>query len=364
MNLSRLLKALLPSLVPLLVFVAADALFGEAIGLAVGLAVGVGEFLFVLVRDKRPDPFVAADTLLLAAAGALSLLLENDLFFKLKPAVIELVLGAAFGLLLALPERHLKAYMERQLKGFEFSAAAMPAMRRSLTLMLAILALHIGLTVYAALAMGTAAWGFVSGALLYLLFGLMALVEFLAARRRNRRFVSGAGAALGEAVLPLVDEEGRVLGHAGEVACHAGPGKLHPALSLQVFDEKGRIYLAKRSEAAGPGPWDSAHRRHVAAGEDLEAALAAALREGLGLGALGLEGAGTAPAPLFRYRHEGEGESELVFVYGLRHAGPFAPGEEAERRFWTGEELEAAAASGALAPKLLRELELLGDGAR
>jgi len=116
--------------------------------------------------------------------------------------------------------------------------------------------------------------------------------------------------------------------------------------------------------AAGEGLWDAAYRGHVTAGEDLEAALARALREGLGLGSLRLEGAGTAPAPLFRYRHEGEGESELVFVYGLRHAGPFAPKEEAERRFWAGEELEAAAASGALAPKLLQELERLREGAR
>lgn len=368
MNLSRLLKAFVPSLVPLLVFVAADAFFGEEVGFAVGLAVGAGEFLFVLVRDRSADPFVAADTLLLALAGGLSILLRDDLFFKLKPAVIEAVLAGAFALLLVLPPRHLKAYLERQLRGFEFADSGLPAMRRSLGLMLGVLCLHVLLTAYAALALSTAAWGFVSGGLLYILFGLMALGEYLSARRKSRLARAAAGAAPGEEILPLVDEEGRVVGTAPRSACHAGPGMLHPVVHLQVFDGKGNLYLQKRAacKEVEAGKWDSAVGGHVAAGEDLGAALARELKEELGVTAMALEAAGARPEPVLRYRWESGRESELVFSYALRYEGPFAPDrrEVEEGRFWSPAEIAEAAGKGLLTPNFEREYALLAEAAR
>ena len=302
MNLSRILKSLLPSFIPLIAYVLVDTFLGERTGLYAGIGIGVVEFLVVLIRDRKPDPFVAADTLLLALAGAISLISNNDIWFKLKPAVIELVFSASFALLLVLPERYLKAYMERQLKGFEFPDSTLPSMRKSLGAMLAILAVHAGLTAWSAVALSTKAWGFISGVLLYILFGVFALAEFVYAKLHSRTLRDAAGAARGEALLPVVDETGKVVGQAPERLCHSGsftavdgpaaaqaapaqggpaPGNavsatapgvdgagagagvpgvasgqrlLHPAYRLFVVDDRGRLYLRRPAAgAAGAG---------------------------------------------------------------------------------------------------------------
>jgi intracellular septation protein A len=185
-NIRVLLKALLPGLLPLLVFVAADAIFGEVVGLVVGLGVGIAEFVYTLVKNRRADPFVAADTILLATAGGLSLLLRNEIFFKLKPAVIEAVLAVALAVLLVLPLSVLKGWVSSQLRGITLPDSTLPVMKRSLTLMLGVLAGHAGLTAWAAFSLSTAAWGFISGGLLYILFAVVVLAQFLSAKIRAR----------------------------------------------------------------------------------------------------------------------------------------------------------------------------------
>lgn len=366
MNPMTLIKSLLPGLLPLIVFVGAEAVFGETVGLVVGVAVGVGEFFLTLIRERRPDPFVAADTLLLAAAGGLSLLLHDEIFFKLKPAIVELVLGAGMGLLLILPPDYLKGYIGRQLRGIQIQDAALPAMRRSLGLMLVALALHIGLTVWAAVALSTALWGFISGGLLYILFGLFAGVPFalqLLARRREMR-ARGSG----EEMLPLVDEDGKVLGQAPRSECHRGPGKLHPVVHLQISDGDGHLYLQKRSASklVQPGAWDSAVGGHVSVGEDLRTALGRELREELGVTALALEAAKAKIEPLLRYRWDTEIESELVFSFGLRYRGPFAPSpdEVEEARFWSIAEILANMGKGVFTPNFEHEFKLIGEAER
>jgi intracellular septation protein A len=195
-NLMVMVKALLPGLIPLLVFVAADALFGEVVGLVVGLAVGVGEFLYSLLRNRRADPFIAADTLLLAIAGGLSLLLRNEIFFKLKPAVIEAVLAVSLAALLVLPPSVLMGWLSSQLRGIALPDSALPVMKRSLAIMLGVLVLHTGLTAWAAVSLSNAAWGFISGGLLYILFAAAVLAQFLSAKltaRAARRVSRPAG---------------------------------------------------------------------------------------------------------------------------------------------------------------------------
>jgi intracellular septation protein A len=146
-NLLTLLKSLAAGFVPLLAYIAADLVFGETIGLFVGIGIGIIEFLIGFLREKKADLFVAADTLLLSAMGALSLFLRNQLFFRLKPAIMEGVLAFAMVLLLLLPADTLKAYMSHQVKGLVLDDRGMPAVRRSLFMIVAVLFLHTGLTV-------------------------------------------------------------------------------------------------------------------------------------------------------------------------------------------------------------------------
>ncbi len=359
MNPFLLLKSLLPGLLPLVVFVAADAIFGETVGLVVGVAVGLAEFVYLLVKDKKADPFVAGDTVLIAITGGLSLALRNDIFFKLKPAVIEVVLAAAMGAMLVLPDSFLRGFVGRTLRGLTIPDSALPAMRKSLRVMLVVIAGHIALTVYAAFALSTAAWGFISGGLLYIVFGVYAVAGLVAARLRKRK----AHPAEGEEMLPLIDEEGRVLGTAARSECHRGPGKLHPVVHLQIVDGRGSIYLQKRTEdkEVQPGKWDSAVGGHVAAGEDLDAALSRELREELGVTRLALESAGARIQPILRYKWETEVESEMVFSFIVTHPGPFKPhGEEiSEARFWSLDDIRANIGKGVFTPNFEHEYRLI-----
>lgn len=360
MNPMLLLKSLVPGLLPLLLFVGADALFGETIGLVVGISVGILEFAFVLIKDRKADPFVAADTILLAVAGGLSLVLRDEIFFRLKPAIIELVLAVAMGGMLALPPAYLKGYIGKQLRGVSIPDAAMPAMKKGLALMLAALVAHIALTLYAAFALSTAAWGFISGGLLYILFGAVALVQFVSARLRSRRI---AASSSGEEMLPLIDESGNVIGSAARSLCHSGPGKLHPVVHLQIVDGKGSMYLQKRAanKDTQPGKWDSAVGGHVSVGEDLETALAREMREELGVTKLALESSGASVQPILRYRWDSDVESELVFSFIVTYGGPFAPdpGEVEEGRFWSFAEIRANLGAGLLTPNFEHEYGLI-----
>jgi isopentenyldiphosphate isomerase/intracellular septation protein A len=355
-----LLKSLLPGLLPLIIFVGADALFGETIGLLVGIGTGLVEFVYTLIRQRKADPFVAGDTILLAVAGGLSVFLDDAIFFMLKPAIIELVLAAAMAAMLALPPSYLKGYIGRQLRGVEIPDAALPKMKKSLGIMTVVIVLHAGLTVYAAFAMSKPAWGFISGGLLYVIFAVYALGTFVAARLAARR---AKAASTADEVLPLVDEEGKVLAFATRRECHSGPGKLHPVVHLQVVDGRGSIYLQKRAEDKDvqPGKWDSSVGGHVSMGEDLDTALARELREELGVTMLTLESSGARVDPILRYRWDSEVESELVFSFIVVYGGPFTPDpkEISEGRFWSFAEIRENLGKGLFTPNFEHEFLLI-----
>jgi len=363
MNPMLLLKSLIPGLLPLVIFVAADALFGETIGLTVGVGVGVLEFAYVLIKDRKADPFVAGDTILLALAGGLSLFLRDEIFFKIKPAVIELILAIAMGAMLILPPAYIKGYLAKQLRGIAIPDEALPPMKKSLGLMLGLLAFHVALTIYAAFAMSTAAWGFISGGLLYIVFGVFALGQFVVTKLRSRRAAGGSG----EEMLPLIDETGKIIGTAPRSLCHSGPGRLHPVVHLQILDGAGGMYLQKRSASKDlqPGKWDSAVGGHVAVGEDLDAALARELREELGVTMLALDAAGGKIEPILRYRWDSAEESEMVYSFVVTYRGPFAPDgiEVEEGRFWSFADIRANRGKGIFTPSFEHEYGLIEKAA-
>jgi isopentenyldiphosphate isomerase/intracellular septation protein A len=369
MNPMLLLKSLIPGLLPLIIYVGADLVLGvfrvdpllsEKISLAIGIAIGVIEFAYVLIKDKKADPFVVADTILLAATGGLSLLVGNAIFFKLKPAIIEIVLAVAMAAMLVLPSSYLKGYVARTLRGVSIPDEAMPTMQKGLALMLVVLAAHVALTVYASFELSTAAWGFISGGLLYILFGVVAVGQFVSAKLRAKRVAANPS---GEEMLPLIDESGRVLGSAPRSECHKGPGKLHPVVHLQIVDGKGSMYLQKRSAIKDllPGKWDSAVGGHVSVGEDLNTALERELREELGVTKIVLEASGARIEPILRYRWDSAAESELVFSFITTYEGPFAPDgvEVDEGRFWSFPEIRATLGRGVFTPNFEHEFGLI-----
>ena len=47
-------------------------------------------------------------------------------------------------------------------------------------------------------------------------------------------------------MLPLVDEEGNIIGAATRGECHGGSKPLHPVVHLHVFNSRGELYLQRR----------------------------------------------------------------------------------------------------------------------
>jgi intracellular septation protein A len=186
-----LLKMLLPGLAPLLVYVVASEVWGDLIGLWVGVGLGVAEFLFLLLVRRKLDGFVAIDTALLVAMGLISVGLADDVFFRLKPVLTEVLLVgllgySAFGpqnLLLGLAFRGETG--ERLRQAMEAQPQAADAMRRRLGWLTLVFAAHTLLSLASALWMSKEAWAFITGVLPYVLIGAVFLVQILAARFRR-----------------------------------------------------------------------------------------------------------------------------------------------------------------------------------
>ncbi len=108
-------------------------------------------------------------------------------------------------------------------------------------------------------------------------------------------------------------------------------GLWHRAVHVLVFDRAGRVFLQKRSmtKDLSPGRWDSSCSGHVDAGEDYDAAAVRELAEEIGVQV------SRAPARWFRLNACEETGWEFVWVYQLRHDGPFElHPEEIERGDW------------------------------
>jgi isopentenyldiphosphate isomerase len=159
-----------------------------------------------------------------------------------------------------------------------------------------------------------------------------------------------------EEIFPLVDEAGNVIGTATRKECHSGTFWLHPVVHLHVFNSKGELYLQKRAmtKDVQPGKWDTAVGGHVDAGESILEALSREVREELGI-------VGAEMKPLFVYPYRSKTEYELVNAYYTIYDGPITPDptEVDEGKFWTLDEIKAAAGKEVLTPNFEMEFEMV-----
>ncbi|MHC4201519.1 MAG: NUDIX hydrolase [Planctomycetota bacterium] len=163
--------------------------------------------------------------------------------------------------------------------------------------------------------------------------------------------------------LEIVDELGRVVGAEPRSKCHGDPALAHRAVHVFARNSGGECFLQKRalSKRIQPGKWDTSVGGHVLPGESWERAAARELLEELGV-RLDDVGGPSALRHLHDYVWRSPVETEHVRTYELAHDGPFRldPIEISEGRFWTVEELRAAAGTGVLTPNLEEELRLVG----
>ncbi len=330
MSRTELLKKLLPGFIPLFVFIAADEIWGTKIGLFIAVGVGVAEMLWVGFKEKRFDKFILFDTLLLVVLGAVSILLDNDIFFKLKPGLIELILVAVLAVSAFSSVNIIGLMGQRYLKDTQFNESQMLQMRKSLKNLFFIFAAHTLLVFYSTFFMSKTAWAFISGGLFYILFGVYFLIELYRQKKKQKQLSN-------EEWVPLVDERGRITGQAPRSQVHNGSKLLHPVVHLHVINHNKAILVQKRpmSKLIQPGKWDTAVGGHISVGETLEQALKKEAFEEIGL-------VDFSAKMIKTYKWESEVETEMVYMFVTYDYKNFKvhSDEVEEARFWTKKQIE------------------------
>lgn len=340
------------------VFIIADEIWGMKVGLIVAVLIGLGEMALTLIREKRLDRFVLLDTALLVALSGISILLENDLFFKLKPAFLELILAAILGVSAFSSLNIIGSMTRKYMKGIEMNAEQELMFKKNLRNLFFIILAHTGMVIYSAFYMNNAAWAFISGGLFYILFAIYFGFEFI----RNRRKGNGGRHPVTfapyeeEEWLPVVDEEGRVIGKAPRSICHNGENILHPVVHLHVLNPKGYFYLQKRpmTKIVQPGKWDTSVGGHISFGENLETALHREAFEEIGLKDFTAKFVG-------KYRWDSAIESELVYYFiSYDYQKIKLHSEEVkEGKFWSPAQIEKQIGVGIFTPNFEYEYKLL-----
>jgi isopentenyldiphosphate isomerase/intracellular septation protein A len=349
MNLS-LLKKLLPGLIPLFIFILADEIWGTKVGLYVALGSGAGEFLFYFIKDKIIDKFILLDTGLLLILGAVSIALENDIFFKIKPALIEAILLSVIGFSLWGPKNLIMAMSQRYMGEMHFNTEQEKSMRNNMLAMFWITAFHIILVLFSAVYMSKEAWFFISGGLFYILFAAYFAYLWINNKIRNKSYDR-------EEWFPIVSSEGRVTGKAPRSVCHNGSSMLlHPVVHLHFFNKSGELFLQKRAQTKDiqPGKWDTSVGGHIDLEETIEIALKREAKEELGL-------SGFEPVFLGRYVWESTREKELVYSFStISDEIPVINKDEIEEgRFWSPKEIQEKIGKKIFTPNFENEFRML-----
>lgn len=349
MNTKDLIRKMLPGLLPLIIFILADELFDTVISLSIAVAVGIFQAIWIFIKEKRFDYFVLLDTGLIVVLGLISIVSHDDLFFKLKPGIIQIILCIMILFMAFAPPTLLSGMMGRYGLTVELNEDSVRLLRRNMRILFFILLAHTTLVFYSAFYMSKESWGVISGVLLYLIFGAYFLVEFFRMYWNKRKFAN-------EEWVPLVDEEGKITGKAPRSMVHKDKRLLHPVIHVHLFNKDRKLYLQKRAmnKLVQPGKWDTAVGGHISWGESIETSIKRETEEELGIRLQHL-------AFIGKYVWESDIERELVYVFISQWDKDIYinKNEIAEGKFWSKREIELNLKKNFFTPNFEYELSYI-----
>ena len=157
----------LGGILPVVAFSAVEEFYGATAGLIAGMAFGIGEIIYERLKLGRVSAITWIGNALLIALGAISLISDDGVWFKLQPAIIEA--AVALGLIgsVALGKPLLILMAEKQLPPGTVPAeqrALFNGRMRGLSLRFGLFfAIHAALATWAAFHWSTAAWALLKG---------------------------------------------------------------------------------------------------------------------------------------------------------------------------------------------------------
>ena len=188
-------------LLPLLVFLVVDALVDDVrISILAAIVFAVAQLATTWRQTRKFDWFVVLDAALIAGMGAVSIVMEDEFFFKLKPAIIEAVSIVFMVGLMRSSDAFLAGYVGRMTPGTVLEPSALAPMRRVMGWSALYIALHIAAVLYTAVYASKSVWALVSGLGFYL--PLIPVMAVMLGRAWLRRRKLGAGTNAGPSKRP------------------------------------------------------------------------------------------------------------------------------------------------------------------
>lgn len=355
-----ILKNFAIGFVPIFVFIIIDSFYGTTAGLITALISGVLYFFYYLIRFKRIEKMILLDTGLILLTGGVSLLFNDAIFFKLKPAIIEFIMTVLIGVHAFSNKPVLLEMGKRYMADLPINKQQLYLMKQLSRLLFLVFIVHTALITYSAFFWSDSAWAFVSGGLFYILMGFIVIGQFIYLKFVKKPEIQAVNFAPvandADELFDVVDQQGKIIGSATRSQVHGNPNLIHPVVHLHILNQKGQLYLQKRAASKDlyPGLWDTAVGGHVHKGEPIQKALEREAQEELGVRV-------ENPKPLIRYLMRSAYESELVHVFKIHYNGPFKINrQEVENgRFFSIFEIKKLLGRGVLTPNFEYEFQLL-----
>ena len=179
------MRLFLIQLLPLIVFIVVDSFVTDVrISIASAIIFAAGQMVFVYVHSRRFEWLILIDVGLIAGLGGVSIAFDNELFFKVKPAIIEGLTIIFILVLILAPGRFLLRYFGRMMPGMVFRPEALRMMKLMLGLICAGTAVHIGGVLYTAFYSSKEVWAFVSGPGFYIIVLPIGVIPVIIKRLR------------------------------------------------------------------------------------------------------------------------------------------------------------------------------------
>lgn len=332
MDKKALLIALVWGFLPIIVYIVVEAEYGPILGMAAAFVWSLGEMAFIFIRERRLEKILLFDVGLIAILGFISILFDDEFFFKLKPAIFETVFVVMIGVSKWTGLPIIQNMTRRQIRQTGLQPDFdNPQFQKMLSGMFFLMLAHVIAVVWAAYFASTEMWGFVSGALLYILLGMwfasQILPRFLMPVWWRIRYKN-------DEWLPVLDSStGRVIFTAPRKIVHRKKNWLHPVVHVNIFNRNFEWYLQQRAitKDAFSGFWDVSVGGHVETGERIFDAAVREAREEIGFVLNRPE------KPDLVYSINLENESELVHVYFVHSDQKLVPdkNEIMDGKYWS-----------------------------
>jgi intracellular septation protein len=158
---AQALSLLFGGLLPVILFTVIEEKYGTVAGLLAGMVFGCGEIIYELIRYKKVSTITWIGNGMLLGLGAISLFTNEGLWFKLQPALFELLFFGILFLSWVMKKPFLKIMSEKQNPNLP---EPVKEKLSGLTLRLSFFFLfHALLATYAALYWSTETWALLKG---------------------------------------------------------------------------------------------------------------------------------------------------------------------------------------------------------